>query len=77
MVLAPPERAADLRRFYAKHTKNDRLGSTVLAGLPRLHPEGLNPIDGLGPAELLRRAVRRRVTLVKAQHRSRQRLDSL
>ncbi len=50
MILVPPERAADLRRYYAKHTKNDRLDSTVLARLPRLHPEGLNPIDGLGPA---------------------------
>lgn len=77
VVLVPPERAADLRRYYAKHTKNDRLDSTVLARLPRLHPEGVNPIDGLGPAEPLRRAVRRRVTLVKARHRSRQRLDSL
>ena len=49
VVLVPPERAADLRRYYAKHTKNDRLDSTVLARLPRLHPEGLNPIDGLVP----------------------------
>ena len=77
VVLVPPERAADLRRYYAKHTKNDRLDSTVLARLPRLHPDGLNPIDGLGPAEPLRRAVRRRVKLVKTRHASRQRIDSL
>lgn len=77
VVLVPPERAADLRRYYAKHTKNDRLDSTVLARLPRLHPDGLNPIGGLGPAEPLRRAVRRRVKLVKTRHASRQRIDSL
>jgi transposase len=77
VVLVPPERAADLRRYYAKHTKNDRLDSTVLARLPRLHPDGLNPIDGLGPAKPLRRAVRRRVKLVKTRHASRQRIDSL
>jgi transposase len=77
VVLVPPERATDLRRYYAKHTKNDRLDSTVLARLPRLHPDGLNPIDGLGPAQPLRRAVRRRVKLVKTRHASRQRIDSL
>ena len=33
VVLVPPERSADLRRYYAKHTKNDRLDSHVLARL--------------------------------------------
>jgi hypothetical protein len=56
VVLVPPERSADLRRYYSKHTKNDRLDSHVLARLPLLHPEGLHPIGGLGPAEPLRPA---------------------
>ncbi len=77
VVLVPPERAADLRRYYAKHTKNDRLDSQVLARVPLLHPEGLNPIDSLGPAEPLKRAVRRRVKLVEWQLACRQRLDSM
>ena len=42
-----------------------------------LHPEGLNPVGGLGPAEPLRRAVRRRVKLVEWRLASRQRLDAL
>ena len=77
VVLVPAERSADLRRYYAKHTKNDRLDSHVLARLPLLHPEGLNPVGGLGPAEPLRRAVRRRVKLVEWRLASRQRLDAL
>ena len=76
VVLVPAERAADLRRYYAKHTKNDRLDCHVLARLPLLHPEGLNPIEGLGPADALKRAVRRRVKLVEWQLACRQRLDS-
>jgi len=77
VVLVPPERSADLRRYYAKHTKNDRLDSHVLARLPLLHPDGLNLIDSLGPADGLKRAVRRRVKLVEYQLASRQRLDSM
>ena len=77
VVLVPPQRSADLRRYYAKHTKNDRLDSHVLARLPLLHPEGLNPIDSLGPADALKRAVRRRVKLVEWRLASRQRLDSM
>jgi len=77
VVLVPAERSADLRRYYAKHTKNDRLDSQLLARLPLLHPEGLNPIEGLGPAEPLKRAVRRRVKLVEARLAHRQRLDAM
>jgi hypothetical protein len=36
-----------------------------LARLPLLHPEGLEPVDDLGPACPLKRAVRRRSSLVK------------
>ncbi len=77
VVLVPAERSADLRRYYAKHTKNDRLDSHVLARLPLLHPEGLHPIGGLGPAEPLRRAVRRRVKLVQWRLACRQRIDAM
>lgn len=62
-------------RYYAKHTKSDRLDSHVLARLPLLHPEGLHPIGGLGPAEPLRLAVRRRVKLVEWSLACRQRFD--
>jgi transposase len=48
-VLVPPERSADLRRYYAKHTKSDRLDSQLLARLPMLHPDGLYAEQGLGP----------------------------
>jgi transposase len=47
VVLVPPEQSADLRDYYNKHTKTDRLDSRVLARLPLLHPEGLEPVDGL------------------------------
>jgi hypothetical protein len=48
VVLVPPERSADLRAYYAKHTKSDRLDSVLLARLPLLHPEGLHPSAGRG-----------------------------
>src|SRR6266540_2582169 len=48
VVLVPPEQSADLRNYYNKHTKTDRLDSRVLARLPLLHPEGL--VELLGPA---------------------------
>lgn len=50
VVMVPPEQSADLRNYYNKHTTTDRLDSRVLARLPLLHPEGLRPIDSLGPA---------------------------
>src|SRR6478609_4895560 len=56
VVLVPPERAADLRAYYAKHTKSDRLDSRLLARLPLLHPDGLHAEHGLGPGDALRRA---------------------
>src|SRR5664279_2695735 len=42
VVLVPPERSADLRAYYAKHTKSDRLDSVMLARMPLLHPGGLH-----------------------------------
>jgi transposase len=56
VILVPPEQSADLRRYYQKHTKNDRLDSVLLARLPLLHPDGLTVCTGIGPADPLRRA---------------------
>ena len=77
VILVPPEQSADLRDYYNKHTKTDRLDSRVLARLPLLHPEGLRGIDNLGPAESLRRAVRHRFSLVKRRTAASLRLDAL
>ena len=77
VVLVPPEQSADLRDYYNKHAKTDRLDSRVLARLPLLHPEGLRPIDDLGPAEPLRRAVRHRSNLVKRRSASMLRIEAL
>ena len=66
MIVVPPEQSADLRDYYNKHAKTDRLDSRMLARLPLLHPEGLRGIDSLGPAEPLRRAVRHRSSLQAA-----------
>jgi len=77
VVMVPPEQSADLRDYYNKHTKTDRLDSRVLARLPLLHPDGLRPIDHLGPAEPLLRAVRLRSSLVKRRTATAQRLDCL
>lgn len=77
MVLVPPERAADLRAYYAKHTKSDRLDSRLLARLLLLHPDGLHPERGLGPGDALRRATRLHSTLVLRGGKSLARLDAL
>jgi transposase len=77
VVLVPPERAADLRAYYAKHTKSDRLDSTVLARLPLLHPEGLHPEHGLGPGDPLRRATKLHSTLTHRRSTALARLDAL
>lgn len=77
VVVVPPEQAADLRAYYHKHTKNDRLDSRVLARLPLLHPEGLRDLDNLGPADALKRAVRQRASLVERRSSCFQRLDAL
>lgn len=77
VVLVPPEQSSDLRDYYNKHTKTDRLDSRVLARLPLLHPEGLRAIDDLGPADSLRRAVRHRSSIQKRRTQAMQRLDAL
>jgi transposase len=77
VVLVPPERSADLRTYYSKHTKSDRLDSRMLARLPLLHPEGLHAEHGLGPGDAMRRATRMRQTLVKRRTQTIARLDAL
>lgn len=77
VVLVPPEQSSDLRAYYSKHTKSDRLDSRLLARLPLLHPDGLHPEHGLGPGDPLRRATRLRQTLVKRRSRTLSRLDAL
>ena len=77
VILVPPERSADLRAYYAKHTKSDRLDSVMLARLPLLHPDGLHPEYGLGPGDALRRATKLHSTLVKRRTASLARLDAL
>lgn len=56
VVLVPTTQSADLRAYYSKHSKNDRLDSAILARLPLLHPEGLREHVGDGPADPLRRS---------------------
>lgn len=77
VVLVPPERSADLRAYYAKHTKSDRLDSKMLARLPLLHPDGLHPEQGLGPGDPLRRATKLHSSLVHRRSAGIARLDAL
>lgn len=76
VVLVPPEQSADLRDYYNKHTKTDRLDSRVLARLPLLHPEGLVAEEGDGAGDPLKRAVRQRSSLLKRRVAAMQRLDA-
>ena len=77
VVLVPSTQSADLRAYYSKHTKNDRLDSRVLARVPLLHPEGQPGVSGAGPADPLRRATRRRASLVARRTAVMTRLDAL
>lgn len=76
VVMVPPEQSADLRDYYNKHTKTDRLDSRVLARLPLLHPEGLIAEEGSGPADPLKRTVRHRSSLLKRRIAAMGRLDA-
>lgn len=77
VVMVPTTQSADLRRYYSKHTKNDRIDSELLARLPLLHPEGLREYSGHGPADALRRLVKQRSTMVKRRVAIYARLDAL
>ena len=76
VIMVPPEQSADLRDFFSKHAKSDRLDSRMLARLPLLHPDGLRPAEGLGPADALRRATKLRASLVKRRSVIVARLDT-
>lgn len=77
VVLVPPERSADLRAYYAKHTKSDRIDSVLLARLPLLHPDGLHHEQGFGPGDALRRATKLHSSLVLRRAKILARLDAL
>ena len=77
VVMVPQEQSADLRAYYNKHAKTDRLDAELLARLPALHPEGLHPERGLGCGEPLRRSVKIRSTMVRRRVTCTQRLDAL
>jgi transposase len=77
VVMVPTTQSADLRKYYSKHAKNDRIDSELLARLPLLHPEGLRPYTGQGPADPLRRLTKQRSTMVKRRTAVYARLDSL
>lgn len=75
--MVPTTQSADLRKYYSKHTKNDRIDSELLSWLPLLHPEGLREYSGQGPADPLRRLVKQRSTMVKRRVAVYARLDAL
>ncbi len=77
VVMVPTTQSSDLRKYYSKHTKNDRIDSELLARLPLLHPEGLREYSGQGPADPLRRLTKQRSTMVKRRTAVFARLDAL
>lgn len=77
IVLVPAEQSADLRAYYSKHAKTDRLDSRILARLPLLHPDGLHTEETLGPGGPLKRAVKIRSGLVHRRSTAMHRLDAL
>lgn len=77
VVMVPTTQSADLRAYYSKHAKNDRLDSEILAKLPLLHPEGLREFTGPGSADALRRLTKQRSSMVKRRTAVYARLDAL
>ena len=77
VVMVPTTQSADLRRYYSKHAKNDRLDAEILAKLPLLHPEGLRGFTGPGTADPLRRLTKQRSTMVKRRTAVYSRIDAL
>lgn len=77
VVMVPTEQSSDLRDYFSKHTKTDRLDAELLARLPVLHPEGLHLAEALGPGDALKRAVKIRSGLVHRRSTAMHRLDSL
>lgn len=52
VYLANTQQVSDLRKFYSKHAKSDRISARVLARLPWVNPEALHPLH-LHPAPYL------------------------
>ena len=77
VVIVPSEQSSDLRDYFSKHTKTDRLDAELLARLPLLHPEGLHLAESLGPGDPLKRGVKIRAGLVHRRSTAMHRLDSL
>ncbi len=77
VVMVPTTQSSDRRKYYSTPTKHDRIDSELLARLPLLHPEGLRPYSGQGPADPLRRLTRQRSTMVKRRTAVYARLDAL
>lgn len=77
VVVVPSEQSSDLRAYYAKHSKTDRLDAELLARLPLLHPDGLHAELSNGPADPLKRAVKMRSGLVRRRSQCMHRLDAL
>lgn len=77
VVVVPSEQSSDLRSYYAKHSKTDRLDAELLARLPLSHPDGLHPEQSNGPAEPLKRAVKLRSGMVRRRSECMHRLDAL
>jgi transposase len=77
VVLVPAEQSSDLRDYYSKYIKTDRLDAELLARLPVLHPEGLHLVEALGPGDPLKRAVKIRSGLVHRRSTAMARIDSL
>jgi transposase len=77
VAMVPSEQSADLRTYYSKHAKTDRLDAQLLARLPVLHPDGLHPEMGNGPADPLKRAVKIRAGIVRRRSTCMHRLDAL
>jgi len=76
--LVQSEKAADLRKFYRKHAKSDRIDTRVLAKIPFVDEEGLNSLY-LPRAEeqALRRLCRQREKLVSQATAIKNRLHDL
>lgn len=77
VVVVPAEQSSDLRDYYSKYAKTDRLDAQLLARLPMLHPDGLHPEMTNGPADPLKRAVKIRSGLVRRRSTCMHRLDAL
>ncbi len=52
VYLVNTQQVSDLRKFYRKHAKSDRIDARVLARLPWVNPDALHPLQ-LSPADYL------------------------